>query len=803
MIVRHWKTTLWMLLASSALAGTASAQEQATAPEAVPGKPDEPQTGAPEIGAQETGAGADIVVTAQRRSESIQRVPISMQALTPATLDQHQVNAFDDYAKLLPSVSFQSLGPGQSQLFFRGVTSGADGHALGALPTAGVYLDDVPVTTIGGLLDVHIYDVERVEALSGPQGTLFGANSLSGTLRIITNKPDPSAFKAGYDLQVNAFGKGQVGGLAEAFVNIPITERAALRAVGFYRHDGGYIDNTLGSRTYLRPHTLADDTVAESPITVNNADAVRRNFNALDEYGGRLALGIELDDNWTVTPSITAQEQRGHGTYLYDPRAGDLKVHDYLRGHANDKWYQAALAVQGRISDWDVVYSGGYMQRTNDFLQDYSYYTVAYDAYPDYTYFQNVDGTALDPTQFARTLSKYKKQTHELRIASPTGQTFNITAGLFYQRQTNHYVADFFVPGLANSVQGPDYVARGDSVYISDVNRIDRDYAAFAQADLHITSNVTLTGGIRGFKYRNAARGFSGFLSTAINAGCAGYSPECISLDKKARGSGETHKVSLAWQVDPDRMVYATYSTGFRPGGINRPVGFVPYGKDTLSNYEIGWKTSWLDHRLRINGAVYYEDWKGVQYGLTGAGAVISFVNAGDAHIYGVELDGQLKLGGFSLSAGGAYNDAKLATPFCTTIDGVQRCDLGVAAPKGTRLPVQPRFKGTISARYDFDAGEAKPFVQATMLHQSNATSRLQVSENALLGNTPGFTTFDLTAGFTLARGMELQLFAQNLFDKRGELSRNAFCSLATCLQNYRIYPIKPQLFGVKVAQRF
>lgn len=676
MIVRHWKTALWTFLAGTALAGTASAQEQATgsgqtaAPE---GKVDEP----------EAGAGADIVVTAQRRSESIQRVPISLQALTPATLEQHQVNAFDDYAKLLPSVSFQSLGPGQSQLFFRGVTSGADGHALGSLPTAGVYLDDVPVTTIGGLLDVHIYDVERVEALSGPQGTLFGANSLSGTLRIITNKPDPSAFKGGYDLQLNAFGKGRVGGVAEAFLNVPLTERAALRAVGFYRHDGGYIDNTLGSRTYLRPHTLDDGTVAESPITVDNADAVRRDFNALDEYGGRLALGIELDDHWTITPSITAQDQRGHGTYLYDPWAGDLEVHDYLRGHAYDKWYQAALAVQGRISDWDVVYSGGYMQRTNDFLQDYSYYTVAYDTIPDYTYFQNADGTALDPTQFARTLSKYTKQTHELRFSSPTGRTFNITAGLFYQRQTNHYVADFFVPGLANSVQGPDYVVRGDSIYFSDVNRIDRDYAAFAQADLHITSNLTLTGGIRGFKYRNAAVGFSGFLSTATNSGCAGYSPECVSLDRRARGSGETHKVSLAWQVDPDRMVYATYSTGFRPGGINRPAGFAPYGKDTLSNYEIGWKTSWLDHRLRINGAAYYEDWKGVQYGLTGAGAVISFVNAGDAHIYGVELDGQLNLGGFSLSAGGAYNDAKLATPFCTTIDGIRRCDLGVAAPKG------------------------------------------------------------------------------------------------------------------------
>jgi len=743
----------------------------------------------------------EIVVTAQRRSENLQRVPISMQALAPETLEQHQVASFDDYQKLLPSVSFQSLGPGNSQLFFRGVTSGSEGDALSTQPTAAVYLDDIPVTTIYSMLDVHIYDVARVEALSGPQGTLFGASSLSGTMRIITNKPDPSGFKAGYDLQFNKFGMGQTGGSAEAFLNLPLSDRAALRVMGFYDHSGGYIDNTLTSRTYQRPHELADGSIVNSPLTVNNAGFVKNDFNPVDVSGGRIALGIDLNDSWTITPSVVAQNQQAKGAFLYDPQAGDLKIHNFLQGAENDQWYQAALAVNGKISNWDLVYSGGYMHRRHVLVQDYSYYTVAYDQYPGYTYFQDADGTPVDPTQFERYDQTFNKQTHELRISSPSGGRVNFTGGLFYQRQTDLFQTFFYVPGLSQTVQAPDWAVTGDSIYHSHVNRVDRDTAAFSQADFHITPDLTLTGGIRAYRYKNAVEGFTGFVSSAAAVGCVPYTDACVNLNRSAEGSGETHKVSLAWQVDPDRMIYATYSTGYRPGGINRRTA-VQYNEDKLSNYEIGFKSSWLDHRLRVNGATYFERWSGIQYGVIGALGAVSFINAGDADIKGIELDTQLKLGGFSLMANGAYNDAKLATPFCTTIDNVHRCDLGVAAPKGTRLPVQPRFKGTVTARYEFDSRPSKPFVQASITSQGDATSRLSLNENALLGTTPGFSTVDASAGLTVNR-FNVELFVQNVFDERGQLSRNAYCGSALCLQHYLVYPTKPQLFGLKLSQRF
>src|SRR6202043_2478712 len=197
--------------------------------------------------APEEGGLQGVVVTAQKRAEDLQKVPISLQVLTTEKLDQMQVHDLDDYAKLLPSVTYRSNGPGQAQLFFRGISSSAGVTPLhaGFLPSSGLYLDEIPVTTVAGALDIHVYDIARVEALAGPQGTLYGASSLSGTLRIITNKPDPSAFSAGYDLKADKWKHGDGGGAFEGYMNIPLAEHAAIRLVGYFEHAGGYINNVF------------------------------------------------------------------------------------------------------------------------------------------------------------------------------------------------------------------------------------------------------------------------------------------------------------------------------------------------------------------------------------------------------------------------------------------------------------------------------------------------------------------------------------------------------------------------------
>ncbi len=747
---------------------------------------------------------AEIIVTATKRSESLQNVPISIQAFNTEKLAQNQVATFDDYAKLLPSVSFQSFGPGQSQIFFRGVTSGGDGLRTGSLPTSGLYIDEIPLTTIAGSVDLHIYDIARVEALSGPQGTLFGASSLSGTLRVITNKPDPTKFEAGYDLQLNKFKEGEAGGIVEGFLNIPINERIALRASGFYQRDGGYIDNVAATRTFL-----LGDTDPTTNLTVNNNALVESNFNDVETYGGRIALGIDLDDNWTVTPSLIYQRQKTEGPFLFDPRIGDLQVTDFLPTSNKDRFYQAALTIEGKIGDWDIVYAGGYFGRKVDNLQDYSYYTVAYDQLLGsyYTNFTTATGF-LDPTQQQILGDRYTKLSNELRLNSPADKRFRVTFGGFQQRQRDNVSADYIIPGLGGATNGPFNVpGTVDNIFLTRAKRIDRDYAVFGEASFDITEKLILTGGIRGFKAKNTLFGFSGFRSNALAAICLPTNQTdrpCNNFDRLYEETGETRKVNLTYKIDPQKLVYTTYSTGFRPGGNNRRPGIIPYKADTLSNYEFGFKTTWLDRRLRINGAIFYERLKDLQFGLSpvGSAGVTNIYNAGNARIYGAEGDFSFRvIDGLTLSGSGTYIDAELTSDFCQ-FDAVGNsvCVPGVppAAPRGTRLPVQPKFKGNLSARYEFD----KSFVQATVLHQGGTRSQLTTREQAVIGSTKQFTTFDFSAG-TKFGDFSVEAFIQNAFDKRGTLSINTVCTPNICGGGARNFPIKPQIFGIKVGQRF
>src|SRR5690348_1993282 len=192
----------------------------------------------------------EVVVTATKTQQNLQDVPLSIQAIGTERLEQLGVKGFDDFAKFLPSVSVQSAGPGFARVFMRGAASGDNGNHSGSQPGVGQYLDEQPITTIQGALDIHMYDIARVESLAGPQGTLYGANSESGTIRIITNKPDTSKFDGGFSVEGNTVEHGDQGYLVEGFTNVPIGDRAAIRMVGWARHDAGYIDNVAAVRTF-------------------------------------------------------------------------------------------------------------------------------------------------------------------------------------------------------------------------------------------------------------------------------------------------------------------------------------------------------------------------------------------------------------------------------------------------------------------------------------------------------------------------------------------------------------------------
>ncbi len=799
--------------------------------------------------ATEEGSGGleEITVTAQKRSEDMQKVPISLTVLSGEKLSELQVTSFDDYAKFLPSVSYISLGPSQSTLYFRGVGTGSDGLHAGAAPSTGTYLDEIPVTTIANNLDVHVYDIQRVEALAGPQGTLYGASSLSGTLRIITNKPDPSAFSAGYDVKADKFGKGNAGGTVEGFVNIPLSDRAAIRLVGYYDYQGGYINNVPSANTYSRwapdtdpsptpavcvPYTGGEVPGTVCPITITNDSIARKRFNDVGSGGGRAALKIDLNDNWSITPTIIAQTQKANGDFLVNNHiGGNLNINDFRQPYNNDQWVQSALTVTGKISNWDVLYTGGWFERKVDNLVDYTQYTVSYDALYfgtayNYNRFFNNAGQMIDPTQSTKNRDRYTKQNHEFRVNSPVEYRLRGTAGLFYQRQTDDIRAAFDVDNLFVSDGPPppapahqSVTGQPGAIYLSQMDRTDRDYAVFGDVTFDITNKLKVSGGIRKFWVENGLYGFFGYQYYETNAlrGCdnakgvpivypvTGNRP-CVDTNTKVIADGETHRINLQYQFDPDAMVYTTYSTGYRPGGVNRITTAAPYRADTLTNIEVGWKTAWLDNHLRLNGAIFLEHWKDVQVATQGQYGITSIQNLGKADIKGIESELEWAAADhLLLGISATYVHARTTTDFCTpdrsTGAPVASCAVP-DTPRGSQLPITPELKANATARYKFNVGDFESFVQAAVLHQSSTVPSIEGTKNATIGTIPGYTSADFSVG-TGKNNWHMEAYIDNAFSSYGELGRVSECGTDNCDANYRSYLIKPMNYGIKFGQKF
>jgi outer membrane receptor protein involved in Fe transport len=759
----------------------------------------------------------EIIVTASKRAESIQDVPVSILALDSTTLTEHQVSSLDDYTKLLPGVSIDSFGPGQADISFRGITT-----RTGA-PTSGLYIDDIPIASSGSnpaggvsAIDLHMYDINRVEALSGPQGTLYGASSLAGTLKIITNQPDTTKFSAGYDLQGDKFGPGGYGGIVESFVNVPLSDTMALRLVGFYERDGGYIDNKFADRTYLRPHTLPDGSVVDAPLTINNAAYAKNNYNNAEIVGGRAALKVDLASNWTLTPSVIAQQTRTDGEWLYDPRVGDLELHDFTPNDRRDTWFLGSLAVQGKISDWDVTYTGAYHDRVIEQVADYSYFSVAYDSYVDYNYLKDALGHDINPTQVYHTQSRDHQTAHEFRVVSPAEDRARVTAGLFYQRIWDYVSDDYEIIGLSKAVNPfspPVPGANPNDVFADFSSGQQENAAVFTEAQFDLLKNLTLIAGVRGFHASSHYVGFGGQDSTILTV-CPGpgqTEQTCLNNNTRYSQNGETHKAGFSWKVDPQHLVYFTYSTGFRPGGGNpgytalgQTVAPTQYVADTLTNFELGWKTSWLDHRLIFNGDIFLERWKNIQYSLPGIYGLAAVDNVGDGISRGIEGNFSWRVANhWILSGGVTYLDAHLTTNICSVTNGCDVANGGaVYAPKGTPLPLQPRLKINTTARYETKFAGTDVFVQAGLNHQSSSTSYVTTIGEQELGPDSGFTTADFSAGGSYGN-WTYEAFIQNAFDERGVLSKNTVCVVSVCGQYARDYVTKPQFFGIKIAQRF
>ena len=794
---------IWLVISSPAWA-----QEQQPATE----------TGSQSKTGEKTTELGVITVTAQKRKENLQKVPISIKVINETKLKQADVLSFADYAKMIPSLSYGTAGggvfsgPGFVQVYMRGVASGGDGNHSGSQPSVGMYLDEQPITTIQGALDIHMYDIDRVEALAGPQGTLYGASSQSGTVRIITKKPDTSAFASSYAVEANAIDGGGIGHVVEGMINVPISPSAAIRLVGWEKHDAGYVDNVHGTITY-----------PTAGITADNARFARKNYNDADTVGARLALKLDLNENWTVTPSIMGQKQKAHGSTGYDPQVGDLKVKHFNPESSDDGWAQAALTVEGKIGNFDLTYVFSHLKRNVDSASDYTDYSFWYDTLAQYTLTDN-SGALINPSQFINATDGYTKTSHELRIASPATDRLNFVAGLFWQQQQHDIFQRYQVTGLADSLEVPGWP---DTIWLTAQQRRDRDEAVFGELSFDATDKLTFTGGLRHFKSNNSLKGFfgfgSGFSGSTGESQCFSsekfHGAPCVNLDKSTSETGTLGRLNATWKIDKNKLLYATWSEGYRPGGINRRGTLAPYISDYLTNYEIGWKTSWDNNRLRWNGAIFRENWKNFQFSYLGTNGLTEIRNANQARVDGIETDiNWAATYNLSLSGGFAWYKARLTADYCKSTDpndpstahcldpvdfnapfNARKPDFAAA---GTRLPITPKFKGNIDARYTFDVAGGEAYGQASLFHVGSRTADLREYQQHLLGELHAYTTLDLSAGYR-KHNWSLDFFLKNATNKRAELARFSECAAEVCGHQPYTVVAQPRTFGIRFSQDF
>jgi iron complex outermembrane recepter protein len=649
------------------------------------------QSGTPET-APATGI-QEVVVTAQRRAENAQDVPIAMQALTGDTLQELNVTTFDDLIKHLPNVSGASQGPGQVEIFMRGLSAGSvptqSGGSINGFPNVAIYLDDQSGQLPGRNLDVYAADLERVEVLEGPQGTLFGAGAQAGVVRYITNKPQLDATHASVTAGYGVTAGGDPNSNLTAVLNLPvISDTLAVRAVVYDDRRGGYINNVPGTFTreatdggihYANyptgcgPGGPACQVPPNSPV-LNNYDQVANAINPVTYEGVRVSALWKINDAWNALISQSYQSMDAQGVFYEMPLSSDgvplppQSVNVFNPSYNKDSFENTAWTLNGRIGELKAVYTGSYLVRNVETVQDYTNY--ARGLYADYYQCygpnpaQGLVSTCFSPSATWNETLRDSHLSQEIRLSTPDDWRLRDIFGAFWENlriddqlnwlyktlppcgetstgapsTTVGCLTDIGpVPGSA--VNDPAAV-RGDNVaFFNDVKRGYSQWALFTSLDFDIVPRVlTVTAGTRYYHFQNTevgAESGSFFCYEAGNPPCL-LSPATVNIGNENLNttySGFKSRANLTWHIAPDVLAYYTWSQGFRPGAFNRSSAcYIPtaplaggqpgiaqycnplaYKSDDLTNNELGWKTEFFDHRLQWNGAIYQETWDNAQ----------------------------------------------------------------------------------------------------------------------------------------------------------------------------------------------
>jgi iron complex outermembrane recepter protein len=651
---------------------------------------------------------SEVVITATKRSQPLQKVPIAVTALTGDVVTKMGGSDFADVAAAVPGLSFENDRAGENRTYIRGVT-----EVAGGAPTVGVYMDEIPITTFSGeQVNLKTFDIQRVEVLRGPQGTLYGEGSEGGTIRMVTNKPDATTFGAEVYALGSSTDRGGLNDEVDGMVNLPlVTDKLALRATAMWSDYDGWITNPVINRTH---------------------------YNTNTDFTGRATLRFTPDAKTTVDLSYMHQDAQSDG-----PSDGDVNYRDYAGTpeSRNDVFDIYSLTASHDFGFATLTSATGYFTRNSLSHNDFT------STAPLLSFFF---GTPINTADILRP-NNQKVVTEELRLVSNGAGPLAWTIGGFYK----HDNLD-----ISNATQTQP--ALPVTVFTLDVNDTSNQYAVFGEGDYALTNSLHLIGGLRYFdETRNTTSAVDGLLPLILSG--ASFN----GLQQSVTTSQVTPKVSLDYRLTDNALVYATYSGGFRAGDIN-PYAFMfpgapsSFGPERLTNYELGAKTSWLDRRLTVNAAVFHIYWQNIIIDEAAPSALFGYsVNGGDGHSDGAELEvTAIPVTGLTLSFAGSYTDA--------TIDKVSTAGFGVLAAPGATLPFVPKYKLFGSAEYDFPVlnGDWRGRVRADIAY--NGANFSAVSDAPATINA-AYTTVNLRVGMSRDK-LDLTLFADNVGDVRGEL---------------------------------
>ena len=501
----------------------------------------------------------EVVVTATKRTESLQDVPISVSALGGEALKDLGVQTFDEYVEFLPNVVSAGIGPGQREIYIRGSASEQSSitvaPAQGSAPGVALYFDEMPVSFGARNLDVYAADLERIEVLSGPQGTLFGASSQSGNMRLITNKPQLDEMSGSIDVGMSSTHGGDTSNKVEAMINIPLTDRAAVRFVGFADKQGGWIDNTAG--TFTPSGTVIDrnnsagfgpffrDFPGTTIQSASNANLAKEDWNEAKYNGFRVGLRYDFNDNWSGLVQHMSQEIDVEGSFLIDPSLGDESAQKFVPEHNVDEFDITTWTLEGRIANLDLVYTGGYIDREVDALIDYTHYNngggyITYYLCSGNIYSgdkANAPNNCFDPTKQYADKSTNERTTHEFRISSDPENAFRFMAGVYYSDVETTHIGEFqyystndafsdhiinyfgsgapFEVGNTTIPNTPGTNTEGPrselTTFYNDFTRTEEEMAFFGELALDVTDSLTIAFSARRYDLDTQLQGASNF----------------------------------------------------------------------------------------------------------------------------------------------------------------------------------------------------------------------------------------------------------------------------------------------------